>query len=100
VKITPVVIMVMGVTTTVVVTMIRAAITAFVVFRTGPEERRGNTAGQQDETERKANYQTCNLFHFASFANNNKFPGSASIPMIRPEVPRGFHLTTRQRHQG
>ncbi len=87
--------MIMGFTTTVVVTMIRAAITAFVVFRTWPEERRGNTAGQHDETERKANYQTCNLFHFASFANNNKFPGSASIPMIRPEVPRGFHLTTR-----
>jgi hypothetical protein len=100
VKITPVVITIMGFTTTVVVTMIRTAITAFVVFRTGPEERRGNTASQQDETERKANYQTCYLFHFASFANNNKFPGSASIPMVRSEVSRGFHLTTQQRRLG
>jgi len=93
VKITPVVIM--GITPTVVITMIRAAIMAFVVFRTRPEERRGNTAGQHNETERKTNYQTCNLFHFASFANNNKFPGSASISMIRSEVPGSFHLTTR-----
>jgi len=98
VKITPVVIM--GIATTVVVAMIRAAITAFMVFRARPEKRRGNTAGQQDETERKANYQTCYLFHFASFANNNKFPGSASISVIRSEMPGRFHLTTWQGRRG
>lgn len=43
--------------------VVGAAIMVFVTFRTGAEEWRRDTTCQQDETERKTDYQACYLFH-------------------------------------